>query len=925
MQSIVKNLSSRLNPISLSIIYLLFTLFWLFGLNIHVNDIVIASQIESGKGILFVIITGSLFYLLLRSWHRQLINAHSKMQDILSAVPDLLFEVDLDGRYHSYHSPNTHLLAAPASVFLGKTIREILPHDAAEICFSALQEAYEKGFSYHKQIELLLPQGKRWFELSVSKKSNTEGVEPHFIVLSRNITDRIIAEQKVHYLGNFYTALNQCNQSIIRSKNEMDLYTQICENIVKLGKMKMAWIGLVDIPTKELKPVAYYGGGTDYLVDLNISIDPNNPSAHGPSGIAFREDKPFWCQNFQHNPATKTWHERGALFGWKSSASLPIHLNGKIVAILNLYASETNNFDQTIQHLLIEMVIDIDIALKNFDTQRQMLKLSQAVEQSPNTIVITDIHANIEYVNATFVKTTGYTLDEVIGKNPQFAHSGKTPSSTYEDMWEHLGRGKNWKGEFINQRKDGTEYIELVHIAPVRQSDGVITHYMAIKEDITDRKEAEASIHHLANFDILTGLPNRSKMDDHFKYTLSLSKRNNETFGVMFLDLDHFKDINDSLGHSIGDELLIELTKCIQSSLREEDTVSRMGGDEFVILLPNTDAQGAAQVAQKLLHAIMKPLYIKHHELRVTASIGIALYPEDGIDMDTLSKNADIAMYRAKHDGRNTYCFSTEEMQKKSARNLALGNALHHALERSELYVVYQPQLSISGTHIIGTESLLRWQHPEFGSVSPAEFIPIAEENGMILPISEWVLRTAIGQAKRWIDDGHSPMIMAVNISAVQFRHPNLPVLITDILQEVGLPPEYLEIELTEGTAMNNPQVAINTMNNLHERGIRMSIDDFGTGYSSLSYLKKFKVYKLKIDQSFVRDISTDPEDKAIVSAVINMARSLGLQTIAEGVETVEQLDYLRAQGCDEIQGYYYSKPISPEQFEAYARKINQV
>jgi diguanylate cyclase (GGDEF)-like protein/PAS domain S-box-containing protein len=453
-----------------------------------------------------------------------------------------------------------------------------------------------------------------------------------------------------------------------------------------------------------------------------------------------------------------------------------------------------------------------------------------------------------------------------------------------------------------------------------RNTQGQALFGLGTVRDITERKLAEERIQYLAHFDVLTGLPNRTQLDDRIKYAISLAKRNNGKLVVMFLDLDRFKDINDTLGHSIGDALLIELAGRLPTVLREEDTVSRFGGDEFIIMLPNSDLGGVTQVAQKLLDIIARPYRIETYDLNVTASIGIAMFPDDGSTLEMLSKNADTAMYKDKREGRNSYSFFTADMQAHSTRNLQLVNALRHALEKGQLHLVYQPQLSMHDGRIIGAEALLRWQHPELGMISPAEFIPVAEDSGLILPIGEWVLRQAVRQVKAWMDEGLAPLIVAVNLSAVQFHHPNLPELVTRVLEEECLPPEYLELELTEGGAMDNPQGAIAFMNKLHERGIKMSIDDFGTGYSSLSYLKKFKVYKLKIDQSFVRDISTDAEDKAIVSAVISMAKSLGLQTIAEGVETVGQLAFLREQGCDEIQGYYYSKPLAPEQFRAYVK-----
>lgn len=736
--------------------------------------------------------------------------------------------------------------------------------------------------------------------------------------------ERMGALREAQRLAQMYNALSQCTQAIIHSKCEEELFQKICQNAVTFGSMKMAWIGMSDEKSKLFHPIAYAGEGTDYLKNLHVSIDENSLYGKGPTGTAFRENSPYWCQDFQNDPKTAAWHVHAENYGWQSSAALPIHRNGHVVGTLSLYSNELNTFDESIQKLILEMTMDISFALDNFDRETQhkksnneLSKLTQAMEQSPNAVIITDFKANIEYVNSAFIQNTGYTLEEVLGQNPRLLKSGITPEHAYDSMWTALSRQKKWQGEFINKRKDGTNYIYSINVAPVIDHTGKTTHYIAIEEDISEQKKTQEKIHYLANYDVLTGLPNRIQMDDHLQYILNLAKRNEGNFAILFLDLDHFKSINDTLGHSVGDLLLIELAKRLSAAIREEDTVSRMGGDEFILLLPQTDANGAAQVAQKLLASIANTFLLEYHKLSVTASIGIALYPSDGTDIETLSKNADVAMYRAKQEGRNAYRFFTHEMQKHSQRNLEISNALHTALQRDEFHLVYQPQLSTKNNDVIGAEALIRWEHPELGSISPAEFIPIAENNGTIISIGEWVLRTAIVQAAKW-QQNTMPLIMAVNLSTVQFRHPNLPNIITSILHEAGLSAQYLEIELTEGVAMNDPQDAIKIMNTLHEIGVRMSIDDFGTGYSSLAYLKQFKVYKLKIDQSFVRDISTDPEDKAIVNAVIQLAHSLDLITIAEGVETIEQLHYLQTQGCDEIQGYYYSKPISATMFETF-------
>ncbi|MDD2781036.1 EAL domain-containing protein [Sulfuricurvum sp.] len=730
-------------------------------------------------------------------------------------------------------------------------------------------------------------------------------------------------------LKKLYSALSQCNQAIVRSTNTAELFPIICRDAVHFGGMKMAWIGMLDESNQILMVHNSYGKGTDYLKELTITTDPNDLSSQCPTGRTLRENHPFWCQDFQNDPTTSKWHEHGKKYGWGSSAALPLVCNGNVIGVFSLYAESINAFDEAAQKLLIEMAMDISYALESFERdsarrkaedalQKSQTHLKTIIENEPECVNLVDSHGMLLEMNpAGLEMLEAATLEEVQKYNlidyvlPQWR-------SLFVALHKKVMHGESGILEFEIQGLKGRKRWLETHATPLRDSDGNVTILLGITRDTTERKESEERIRYLANFDNLTGLPNRTQLDSHIKDLLSLAKRNDTDITVMFLDLDHFKDINDSLGHSAGDRLLVETAMRLKSLLREEDTIARMGGDEFIILLPNVSFNGASQVAQKLLNAFNKPFQIIEHELSISASIGIALYPHDGVDFETLYKNADTAMYRAKQDGRNSFCFFTEEMQHHSIRNLEISNALRHALERHQLYLHYQPQFSTHEKRIIGAEALLRWNHPELGNISPAEFIPIAEENGTILPIGEWVLRTAIQTAKEWNDQGTFPLIMAVNLSAVQFRSSNLPIQVATLLDEIGLPPEYLELELTESVAMYDPQRAINVMNELHARGVRMSIDDFGTGYSSLSYLKKFNIYKLKIDQSFVRDINVDPEDKAIVAAIISMAKSLGLQTIAEGVETIGQLNYLYEQGCDEIQGYYFSKPLSKEEFESF-------
>ncbi|MDQ7095664.1 EAL domain-containing protein [Desulfosporosinus sp. PR] len=477
--------------------------------------------------------------------------------------------------------------------------------------------------------------------------------------------------------------------------------------------------------------------------------------------------------------------------------------------------------------------------------------------------------------------------------------------------WRH---GDILVGESLAPYLPRGKAILWANASVFRDSKGEVIAAIETIRDVTEQKVAEEQIQRLAYFDNLTGLPNRTLLMETANETINQARNSNEPLTLIFLDLDHFKNVNDTLGHRVGDKLLVHVAKRLKNSLRVQDTVFRLGGDEFILLVKDTDGEGAAVIAQRLLDEYTNPFNIEGHELTITPSLGIALYPADGQDFDTLYKCADIAMYFTKQGGRNSYRFFIPEMRKHSIRQLELESALRKALEREELRLYYQPQIALPGEKFIGVEALLRWQHPKFGMVSPLEFIPLAEESGLILPIGEWVLRTSVNQMKEWLKQGVPIKNMAVNLSAVQLRQKHLPELVIQLLNKAELPAEYLELELTESVAMKDPKSAVAMLDSLHDHGIRIAIDDFGTGYSSLSYLKRFRVNKLKIDQSFVRNIGGNIGDEVIIEAIISLAKSLGLRTLAEGVETEQQLAFLGERGCEEIQGYYYGKPMRPEE-----------
>ena len=743
-----------------------------------------------------------------------------------------------------------------------------------------------------------------------------------------DITDRKATEAKLQRMTQLYAALSQCNQAIVRCASEQELFHQICRDAVQFGGLKMAWIGMLD-DEGLVNPAAAFGPGVEYLESIEIRIAEDSLTGRGPTGTCIREGRPYWCQDYQHDPATAPWHERGARFGWRSSASLPLLRKGRTVGAFVVYSDVPDAFDEAAQKLLVEMAMDISFALDRFADERARkqavedlrvsdLRLRTIIETEPECVKVVGRDGSLVEMNRAGLAMLEADSIESARRHHLVDYLPPEHRAAFMALHQRVMNGDSGMLEFeVIGLKGARRWLET-HAAPMRDAQGAVVSLLGITRDVTERKHAESRIQYLANFDALTGLPNRNLLADHVQYAIGLMRHGHENLCVMFVDLDRFKDINDTLGHSLGDAFLSETGKRLQSTLRETDTVSRLGGDEFVLILSDSGAQAAAHVAEKLLESISRPCRIGPYDLVVTASIGIAIYPNDGEDLETLSRSADTAMYRAKQEGRNGYRFFTAEMQDRATRHMRLTHAMHRALELDQFHLHYQPQIAIGSGNVIGVEALLRWNHPEFGDLSPAEFIPVAEYSGLILPVGEWVLRTAVRQLKSWIDRGHPPMIMAVNLSAVQFSHRSLPDLVRDILAEAQLPSDCLELELTESVAMHDPQGAIAIMARLHEHGIRMSIDDFGTGYSSLNYLKKFKAYKIKIDQSFIRELDSRMEDRAIVAAIISMSKSLGLMTIAEGVETSGQLAFLSEQGCDEAQGYYYCKPLPATEFETF-------
>jgi diguanylate cyclase (GGDEF)-like protein/PAS domain S-box-containing protein len=542
--------------------------------------------------------------------------------------------------------------------------------------------------------------------------------------------------------------------------------------------------------------------------------------------------------------------------------------------------------------------------------ESQLRLAARVIARSGEGIIIADADGRIIDVNSAFENITGYSREESIGRNPNFLSSGRQDSAFYAKMWQALNGEGFWQGEIWNRRKNNEVFPEWLSLSAIRDDAGVVTNYVATFSDVTEARAREARIQHMAHHDFLTGLPNRFLLTDRFRQVAAAAERNNSRFAVLFIDLDRFKNVNDTLGHSVGDQLLRDVAARLGSMVRGTDTISRQGGDEFLVLLGEIDApEAAAMVARKLMQVLSEPFVLDGHPVTMTPSIGIAISPEDGSDLDSLLKHADLAMYDAKQQGRNNYQFFRREMNARSLELLLMESDLRQALRKSEFELHYQPQISVKDGRPLGLEALLRWRHPERGLVSPADFIPMAEETGLILPIGQWVLNTACQQLAQWRANGWPDLCVAVNLSAAQFRQQDLLGQVKMALSAAHLPAEALELEVTESILMIDADGTAKMLHALNAMGVRLSIDDFGTGYSSLAYLKRFSVSTLKVDRSFVQGIGSDNEDAAICTAIIGLARSLRLSVVAEGVETQAQYDWLAKAGCHIIQGYFTGRP----------------
>jgi len=593
--------------------------------------------------------------------------------------------------------------------------------------------------------------------------------------------------------------------------------------------------------------------------------------------------------------------------------------DGRIKYILE--SGETTHADDGTPLRSLGTAQDIT-GLRQMEAQMQLL--ASAFEHSGEAILISDSDNRIITVNPAFTELTGYTLADVQGKNPRLLSAGRNTETEYAAMWQALHERGFWQGEVWDRRKDGGVYPKWLSISVIPDDEGSVRYYIAHFTDISTERAVEARLHHIAHHDMLTGLVNRLSLKGRLEQALAAAEREGGRVALLFIDLDRFKVVNDTLGHHVGDELLIEVARRLQDAVRGSDVVARLGGDEFVIMLTGIEHTSVvASVAEKLVLSIDEPYVIEGHDLYTSPSIGIAIYPTDGGDGETLMKNADAAMYHAKAAGRNNFQFFDAKMNDAALERLKIEHSLRLALTRDEFCLHFQPIIDMASGRVVEVEALVRWQHPQMGLLPPAKFIGIAEETGLIQPLGEWVFWAACRQLADFQSAGITGVKMGINISALQMRNGNLPILARGAIEALGLVASSLVFEITESVAMQRPDETVRILDLLHDMGVEIAIDDFGTGYSSLSYLRMFPISHLKLDRSFVEEIGHGPGNAVICDATISLAHSLGLKLVAEGIETVEQYDYLQGRGCDQAQGYLFSRPLPADEVLAFIRQRN--
>lgn len=851
----------------------------------------------------------------------QLRNAEDLLRNLIDASPDLICLKDANNRWLEINTSGLDLFHLNKIAYQHKTDNELIElvdpifKEALRHSKTTDEQAWKTGKSIRSEEIILLPEGgEKILDVIKVPLFNADGSRQSLVTLGRDITERKMTENNLRNRSAVLDALISCDWLLHSADSWETVANRVLEQIclalhftraTVLRNESNQSISAGKVYSKIVHKWSMPGFSNPSKSFENINF--NDPSLIR-WGEVLKEGNPVYG-DIKDLPA----NERKVLKQHDTQSIVIVPLFSGNVWWGNMIIERCHDLMKTTPQELGSLMAvgrSISVAIQKCSASKKLHQAKIAFDSASEGIMILDTNACITGVNKGFTDITGYSEEDVLGTKPNILKQDN------QSIFQHIAQEAKWHGEVEGTRKNGEYYQEWLTITAVKNEDGEIINYVAVFEDITESKRSQSQLHALVNHDPLTGLPNRRLFNELLDQAIKHAERENYQVAVLFIDLDRFKAINDSLGHQVGDKLLREVSDRINRCLRKNDVLARLGGDEFIVMLDKIHSQEQAElIAKMIIHSLQAEFNINNCEIFSTASIGISVFPKDGSDVDSTIKAADMAMYQVKNKGKNNYCFYSAELSKSVVERFIVESQLRRALERNQFEVYYQPQVSLINGDIIGAEALIRWNHPELGIVSPAKFIPVAEETGLIVAIGEWVLRQAALQAKEWIKDGHSMQWIAVNVSGIQIMRSNFADTVYGVLIETSCPANILELEITESTVMQNTEYVIDTFNRIKQLGVRLAIDDFGTGYSSLSNLKRLPLDKIKIDQSFVRGLPDDLDDAGITNAIYAMAKSLGFSVIAEGVETTAHADFLKNMGCEEAQGYLYSKPITTADF----------
>ena len=823
----------------------------------------------------------------------------SLLKNNLTAV----FKFNSQGVIFAANSVACRLFGYENEELNGKHIQSILPQGTYEQgSFGALENLCRNSEQFNMTETVGLKKDDTEFPVEVVLIPNGSD----YICQIRDISRRQMSES-------MDSILHATLRRVMRGQSYQEFCSFLCKKIVDLLGCPLVWIG-----RKEKN-----GSVCVQAVAGELSVGfPAKPirwddltEKFGPTGQAIRTKRTVVVELIDDKVIDADGREHV-----RQIIVFPLITHEGIDGVLEIH-SGLGKLDKITIQRIETFSLRVAMAMQ-FAADQQNLRLQRAaLETSPNAFIITDDKAEVIWANDAFCSFSGYRQEEVLGRPLSFLKTGLQNDAFYDEMWDALRAGKRWRGEIIERHKSGSLYTVDQRITPILDANKKLAYCVVVRDDLTERKNAEGQIMHLANYDQLTGLPNRHLFHEQLKQILKRAERRGKKVALIFADLTNFNRINDTLGHTAGDVLLKTVAERLLKITSADDFVARIGGDEFTMILENIpNAEAAALNARTMIETILAPIELNGTEVNVGACVGISIFPDDGTEADKLVNFADMALRTAAHSAPNSYFFFSQEMNEETEDRLALERDLRKGLLQNEFALFFQPQLDVRTGKINAAEALIRWFHPTRGMVSPMRFIPIAEDTGLIIPLGNWILKEALRHIKMWDEMGLPEISVAVNLSAIQFQQEDLAGSIEKILAESGVSPERLELELTESVVMQDARKADNILSRLSRVGIKLAIDDFGTGYSSLSYLKRFAVDRLKIDQSFVRDMTHNNDDAEIARAIINLGHTLGLEIVSEGVETKEQLELLKKQGCDIIQGYYISKPMSAADIPEFLR-----